>query len=203
MPMASSPVGPRPRRHAAPKRTSGESRGLLGEEVGGTSPLKPRRLQRGDSLSALRGRNSGRSRKITVGKGRFGAGRPYGECNPCKHRDVAVNIAGCTAGQRPRMPAASSPVGPRPGCPCKTWAKAVVSGKNSLHALTRTRHGRRTTKKGVGWGSSPYSIRQPCSIRAPSGLGASGEPRWGKARGHRQHPGSCTPLQGTLRQYSQ
>ena len=48
------------------------------------------------------------------------------------------------------MPAASSPVDPRPGCPCKTWAKSLVSGKNSLHALTRTIHGRRTTKQGGG-----------------------------------------------------
>ena len=47
VPCAASAVGARPRRHGAPTPASGEIRPLLDAEIGGTSPPKPRRLQRG------------------------------------------------------------------------------------------------------------------------------------------------------------
>ena len=78
-----------------------------------------------------------------------------------------------------------------------TWScqEAALLARAHTHAFSDApaRDDRRQT-------TLPYSIRQGVGLialfnqTAPSGLGASGEPRWGKARGHRQHPGCCTPL---------
>ena len=77
MPMASSPVGPRPRRRGAPKRASGEIRGLLGEESGG-------RLHR--NRAGFRG---------TIPYRRFAARIPAGAGRLVSARAVVGSGSGC------------------------------------------------------------------------------------------------------------